>query len=171
MIKRKSNLLLALTLLFSFLLVACGNDAQGPNGSRESSLSQLESSIPQDSQGDSQSIQDSMVLDENGSYTTAQDVALYIHTYGHLPANFITKSEARALGWQGSEGNLWDVAPGMSIGGDFFGNYEELLPQGDWRECDIDYAGGYRGPQRIIYGKDGSIYYTQDHYESFTQLY
>ncbi len=105
------------------------------------------------------------------SYTTAEDVAEYIYLYGELPENFITKKEAGKMGWESSEGNLWEVAPGMSIGGDYFGNYEGLLPEGNYRECDINYDGGYRGAERIIYGDDGSVWYTDDHYESFTQLY
>lgn len=105
------------------------------------------------------------------SYTTAEDVAEYIYLYGELPENFITKKEAGKLGWESSEGNLWEVAPGMSIGGDHFGNYEGILPEGNYHECDINYDGGYRGAERIIFGDDGSVYYTDDHYETFTRLY
>ncbi len=105
------------------------------------------------------------------TYTTPEDVAEYLHLYGELPENFITKKEARNLGWESSEGNLWEVAPGMSIGGDYFGNYEGILPDGDYRECDVNFDGGYRGAERIIYDEDGSIYYTDDHYKTFTQLY
>lgn len=108
---------------------------------------------------------------EGGSYTTKEEVAFYIYTYGELPANFITKSEAQDLGWVSKEGNLQDVAPGMSIGGDRYGNYEQLLPDGKYKECDINYHGGYRGDERLVYSEDGYIYYTDDHYESFTQLY
>ena len=108
---------------------------------------------------------------EDGEYTSPEDVALYLHLYGHLPDNFITKNKARDLGWDSSAGNLWDVAPGKSIGGDRFGNYEGLLPDGDYRECDVNYTGGYRGAERLIYGEDGSVYYTNDHYKTFTQLY
>ena len=114
------------------------------------------------------------VLDENGSYSSMQEVADYIHTFGKLPPNFITKNKARDLGWESSEGNLWEVAPGMSIGGDRFGNYEGLLPEANgrkWTECDIDFDGGYRNDKRIVFSNDGLIYYTDDHYESFTQLY
>lgn len=113
-------------------------------------------------------------LDEHGSYTSKESVAAYIHTYGHLPENYITKNEAEKLGWNSKEGNLWEVAPGMSIGGSKFGNYEGLLPDRKGRkyyECDIDYEGGYRGAKRIIYSNDGLIFYTEDHYESFEQLY
>lgn len=111
---------------------------------------------------------------EDGTYTEKEEVALYIHLYEHLPDNYITKKEARSLGWESSEGNLWDVAPGKSIGGDYFGNYEGLLPEEEGRdyfECDIDYEGGYRNGKRIIYSDDGLIFYTEDHYESFEQLY
>ncbi len=110
-------------------------------------------------------------ISEDGSYTSKEDVALYIHTYGRLPSNFITKKEAKKLGWSG--GSLEEFAPGKCIGGDYFGNYEGLLPENkDYRECDIDTLGRKkRGPKRIIYSDDGYIYYTGDHYESFELLY
>lgn len=112
-------------------------------------------------------------LPEDGVYTTKDDVALYIHLYGHLPDNFITKDEARDLGWSG--GSLEPYAPGKSIGGSHFGNYEGLLPEADGRtytECDINTMGAdSRGAERIVFSNDGLIYYTNDHYESFTLLY
>lgn len=111
---------------------------------------------------------------EEGYYTSKEDVSCYIHMFAHLPDNFITKKEAEALGWDNKAGNLWEVAPGKSIGGGRFGNYEELLPDADGRkyyECDIDYDGGYRNEKRIVYSNDGLIFYTEDHYESFEQLY
>ena len=113
------------------------------------------------------------LLDPDGSYTTKEDVALYIHQYGHLPANFITKRDAEKLGWTG--GSLEPYAPGMCIGGSRFGNYEGLLPEAPGRtytECDIDTLGkNSRGAKRIVFSNDGLIYYTDDHYESFTLLY
>lgn len=111
------------------------------------------------------------LIDENGSYTSKDDVALYIHTYGHLPNNFITKNEARELGWEG--GSVEDYAPGCSIGGDRFGNYEGILPEGKkYTECDIDTLGrSSRGSRRIVFSNDGCIYYTDDHYETFEMLY
>ena len=112
-------------------------------------------------------------ISEDGVYTKKDEVALYIHTYGHLPDNFITKKEAQALGWDG--GKLEPYAPGKSIGGDYFGNYEEKLPKKKGRkyyECDIDTQGKKsRGAKRIVYSNDGLIYYTGDHYESFELLY
>ncbi len=110
-------------------------------------------------------------VDEDGEYTSPEDVAQYINLYHKLPSNYITKDEARALGWDSSSGNLQKVAPGKSIGGDRFGNYEGLLPQGKYFECDVNYSGGYRGGERLIYKTDGTVYYTNDHYESFQQLY
>ena len=113
------------------------------------------------------------LLREDGSYTAKEDVALYIHIYGCLPENFITKDEARDLGWEG--GGLEDYAPGKCIGGDRFGNYEGLLPDAEgrtWTECDIDTLGkDSRGAKRIVFSNDGLIYYTDDHYESFELLY
>ena len=110
-------------------------------------------------------------ISEDGSYTAKEDVALYIHTYGKLPQNFITKKQARELGWGG--GSLEPYAPGKCIGGDRFGNYEGLLPEGHiYTECDINTLGASsRGAERIIFSSDGLIYYTGDHYASFTLLY
>ena len=112
-------------------------------------------------------------LDEDGVYTTAEDVALYLHTYGRLPSNFITKAEAEKAGWPG--GSLEKYCPGKCIGGDRFGNREGLLPNAQgrvWYECDVNTLGAKsRGAERLVYSNDGLIYYSDDHYESFTRLY
>lgn len=112
-------------------------------------------------------------LDEEGDYTSSEDVALYIATYNHLPDNFMTKKEARELGWNG--GGLDDYAYGMCIGGDYFGNNEGLLPKAKGRvyhECDINTLHeNKRGAERIVYSNDGLVYYSDDHYETFTLLY
>ena len=111
---------------------------------------------------------------EQGQYTDKDRVALYIHTYGHLPDNYITKAEAQKLGWDNTLGNLRKVAPGKSIGGDRFGNYEGQLPKANKRkyfECDIDYKSGKRNAKRIVFSNDGLIFYTDDHYKTFQQLY
>lgn len=117
--------------------------------------------------------EDSTEPAEDGTYSSKGDVARYIHIYGHLPSNFITKKEAEKLGWQG--GSLEPYAPGKCIGGSHFGNYEGLLPEKDGRtytECDIDTLGAdKRGAKRIVFSNDGLIYYTEDHYESFELLY
>jgi ribonuclease len=116
----------------------------------------------------------SINVEENGNYTSKDDVALYIHTYGKLPLNYITKAKAQEMGWDPEKGNLSDVLPGMSIGGSAFGNYEGNLPRATGRryfECDIDYEGGYRGAKRLMYSNDGLVFYTEDHYKTFEQLY
>lgn len=117
--------------------------------------------------------EEELQIDENGAYTTKQEVAFYIYTYGHLPSNFITKKEAESLGWSG--GSLEPYAPGKCIGGNRFGNYEGILPEKEGRqytECDIDTLGAEkRGAKRIVFSNDGLIYYTEDHYETFELLY
>ena len=111
---------------------------------------------------------------EDGVYTSKDEVALYIHAYGKLPSNYISKSEAKKLGWVANKGNLLSVCDGCSIGGDKFTNREGNLPKKDGRqyyECDIDYKGGTRNAKRIVYSNDGLIYYTGDHYNTFELLY
>lgn len=113
-------------------------------------------------------------VEEGNSYSSKDEVAEYLHKYKELPPNFITKKEAGALGWKSSDGNLWEVTDKASIGGDIFGNREGLLPKKKGRiyyECDINYQGGYRGAERIVFSNDGLIFYTSDHYESFEELY
>ena len=111
--------------------------------------------------------------DEDGAYDSKEELALYIHTYGHLPKNFVTKAEAEAAGWTG--GAVGKVLPGKAIGGNRYHNREGLLPTAKgrtWTECDVSSVGrSSRGPERIVFSNDGLIYYTPDHYESFELLY
>ncbi len=161
--------LLAL-LLFTPLGDLLGGDAVPAAPAAEQVLTLAPEEKPAGEGGEAQT---PASIDEDGEYTSAEDVALYIHTYGHLPSNFITKKEAEALGWTG--GSLEPYAPGKSIGGGYFGNYEGLLPSAKgrkWTECDINTRGARsRGAERIVFSNDGLIYYTADHYESFTLLY
>ena len=134
----------------------------------------IQETSPQNETQESAEIVTSNSVTEGQSYSTKDEVAAYIHEFNELPPNYLTKDEAEALGWDNSEGNLWEVTDGMSIGGDFFGNREGLLPKKSGRtyyEADIDYDGGYRGAERIVYSNDGLIFYSDDHYESFEQLY
>lgn len=153
-----------------------GNDTQSPvNNSNEGTGEEdrQEQEDQQDRQ-EPQEKQTELSIDENCTYTDPYLVAEYIHKYNKLPSNYLTKNEARELGWESDKGNLWEVTDEMSIGGDIFGNREGLLPKKDGRiyyECDVNYKGGYRGSERIVYSNDGLIFYTNDHYESFTQLY
>lgn len=141
-----------------FLLTACTSD-----GLIEESV-QTESSTP--------AVAETVIYEE--WYSSKEEVAEYIYLYEELPPNYLTKNEARELGWDNAKGNLWEVAEGMSIGGDYFGNREGLLPEEsgrDYYEADINYQGGYRNAERIVFSNDGLIYYTDDHYESFEHLY
>jgi len=161
--KRKWKYLLTAFLAAAGLLAGCAGEMP-QEGSQENFQTQKEEVQPQ-AQSE---------LSEEGSYTSKEEVAAYINLYGHLPDNFITKKEAKELSWVSQEGNLGEAAPGKSIGGDYFGNYEGKLPEKEGRsyyECDIDSSGGYRGAKRIVYSDDGLIYYTEDHYETFELLY
>lgn len=110
---------------------------------------------------------------QEGPVITPQAIAAYLFKHGELPDNFITKQEAQKLGWDSAKNYVSDVAPGKSIGGDRFGNYEKLLPDKPgrvWRECDCYYESGPRNAYRICYSNDGLVYYTDDHYKNFTQM-
>ena len=110
----------------------------------------------------------------DGPITDPQEIVNYLDQYGQLPDNFITKKQAKALGWDSSYNYVGDVAPGKSIGGDRFGNYEGQLPEKKgrtWYECDTGYKGKKRGATRLLFSSDGLYYYTDDHYNTFTQMY
>ena len=105
--------------------------------------------------------------------SSLSDVSKSVFKNGSLPDNFITKAEAKALGWNQKAGNLDAVAPGKSIGGDVFGNKEGLLPSAPgrtWFEADLNYSGGYRGGERLLYSNDGKLFYSGDHYKTFQQI-
>ena len=103
-------------------------------------------------------------------YYDVENVVLYLDTYGELPENYITKNEARDLGWNG--GSVENYQDGAAIGGDRFGNREGLLPDGSWVECDIDTEDeNSRGAKRLVFNlEDGLYYFTDDHYESFVEV-
>lgn len=170
-----SAYLLALMMLAA-LFTGCLSAPAEQAGGDVPAVSPVESSADpaaESSAAPAEEDSDAPVIDQYGSYTTKEDVALYIHTYGCLPQNFITKDQVRQAGWNG--GSLEPYCPGMCIGGDSFGNREGLLPKAQgrsWTECDINTLGAdSRGAERIVFSNDGLIYYTGDHYESFTLLY
>lgn len=156
--KKKTPIWLSVLLLVAVILIN-GMGGEAPE----------EPTYPADATGYVENVE----IDEEGWYYSADEVALYLHLYGHLPDNFITKSEAASLGWEG--GSVEPYAPDHVIGGDKFGNREGLLPDAKGRyyyECDIDTLGeDSRGAKRIVFSNDGLIYYTEDHYESFELLY
>lgn len=109
---------------------------------------------------------------EGNYYYDLENVVLYLYLYDELPPNYITKNEAEALGWSG--GSVERYQDGAAIGGDRFGNREELLPAANGRkytECDIDTLGASsRGAKRLVFSNDGLYFYTDDHYESFDEV-
>lgn len=166
--KRILSLALSFLMLLSlFTFVSC--DEQTVSDAADIALAIIDSN-PENT---AEQTEPAPAIDENGSYDDKENVALYIHTYGKLPQNYITKAEAEDLGWEG--GSVERYAEGKCIGGSKFGNYEDLLPKKSGRqyyECDIDTLGeDSRGAKRIVYSNDGLIYYTDDHYESFELLY
>lgn len=108
-------------------------------------------------------------ISENSSYYKKDDVIDYLKEYEKLPPNYLTKKEAKKLGWIPKKGNLWDVTNKGVIGGDYFGNFEKNLPDANYKECDVNYEGGKRGPERLVFDENFNIYYTNDHYNSFSK--
>ena len=164
-----------LSLFFAFCITvgisSCFNTQQNSTPVEEH---KIDSFFLQVEKQKKDTVKETAQIDEFGVYTDKKNVSLYIHTFNRLPDNYITKAEAQKLGWDNQKGNLADVAPGKSIGGDRFGNYEGLLPKDKqlrYFECDIDYKKGKRNAKRIIYSNQGTIYYTKDHYKTFEQLY
>lgn len=196
MLKRLSALLLALS--WTLALTACGQLSGAaplptqPDSAPSASLAESPDPTPpaQTDQGPETAAPASQApesappaetqepeapsLSEDGRYSSKEEVALYIHLYGRLPGNYLTKREAEALGWSGGSVERY-AGEGAAIGGSRFGNYEGLLPDKEGRtytECDIDTVGSSsRGPKRIIFSNDGLVYYTGDHYQSFELLY
>ena len=145
-----------------------------PDGNQAPSNQELSGNEAEGNRPDGKSDEGNASVDEDGWYTSKEEVALYIHLYGDLPDNYVTKDEAEDAGWSG--GNVeYYTGEGTAIGGSRFGNREGLLPKEQGRtytECDIDTVGeNSRGAKRIVFSNDGLVYYTDDHYESFELLY
>ena len=184
--KKLLTLFLALALCLG-LLSGCGLDSAAV----ESALDDVIAAVTEDAftfqeesvdpvPVDTESADESPADDETNAdlpvygdyYYDLVNVVLYLDLYDELPPNYITKNEARDLGWEG--GSMEDYLEGAAIGGDTFGNREGLLPKADGRtytECDIDTDGyGSRGARRLVFSNDGLYFYTADHYETFDQV-
>ena len=176
-----------LALLLALLLALCGCTVRDTVQIVESSVTTLqeladaalseETEAPEAGEQvvtaeDPEATQTADTVDEHGYYYDAEHVVLYLDAYGHLPENYITKSDARALGWEG--GSVEAYQEGAAIGGDRFGNREGLLPEEPGRtytEFDTNPLGAdSRGAERLIFSNDGLYFYTSDHYASFTEL-
>ncbi len=97
----------------------------------------------------------------------------FLKIYGRLPENYLSKTEAEAKGWNNKKGNLHELAPNSSIGGMLYRNTNNKLPNKPfriWYEADINYLGGFRNKQRILYSNDGLLFITYDHYKTFYEI-
>ena len=104
--------------------------------------------------------------------TNDELVVKYLKEHGELPDYYITKSEAKSLGWVPSKGNLCEVAPGKAIGGDIWTNRQKSLPTKSGRkyfEADLNYNCGNRNADRVVFSNDGLVFVTFDHYRSFEE--
>ena len=104
--------------------------------------------------------------------TNDEIVVKYLKEHGELPDYYITKSEAKSLGWVPSKGNLCEVAPGRAIGGDIWTNRQKSLPTKSGRkyfEADLNYHCGNRNADRVVFSNDGLVFVTFDHYRSFEE--
>ncbi len=167
-------ILLALVLIYAFLPEGGNDAAVDISGAADTVMEAVIDTVADSGDKDSEAqTEPEAAIDYDGYYYSKDEVALYIHTYGCLPQNFVTKDEAEDAGWSG--GPVEKYLPGMAIGGDRFGNREGLLPDApgrSWTECDINTLGASgRGAERIVFSNDGLVYYTSDHYESFELLY
>lgn len=171
--RNRGLLLLAMLLVVSLLLSCCSASAletakRNRNRSKPTAtpvVSETASPAPEAQAAPER---------EPGPRDEAQRIADYLFENGRLPDSFLTKKEAQALGWDSRFNYVSDVAPGMSIGGDYFGNYEGQLPKVKGRryyEADCFYTGGKRNAYRIIYSDDGHVWYTGDHYQTFEELF
>ena len=180
--KKKLYILIALLVVLALLAVTERSESAAPVVDEslqlvedvvEEAVEEVADIVEETAEPEAEPEEEAPLLDEHGTYDSKEDVALFIHLYGRLPDNYMSKKEAEKLGWEG--GSLERYAPGMCIGGSRFGNYEGLLPEAKGRtytECDIDTLGANsRGAKRIVFSNDGLIYYTDDHYESFELLY
>ena len=166
--------IIAILLLLSYRLKGNENATANNEASNITGTVVKEKALVVTNEGTEENVAEdasNVILDEDGRYYDYESVILYLDTYGKLPSNYITKSKAKKLGWEG--GSVDDYFPGGAIGGGKFGNNEGLLPSGDgiqYYECDIDTNGkSSRGAKRVVYSNEPKYYYTTDHYESFTR--
>lgn len=163
----------SVTTLQELADAALSDETEAPESGDQFVTAESPEEAPQDEAAPADEVSETAdTVGEHTYYYDVDHVVLYLDTYGHLPENYITKDEARALGWEG--GSVEVYQEGAAIGGDRFGNREGLLPEQTGRsytECDINTDGAdSRGAERLIFSNDGLYFYTSDHYASFTEL-
>ena len=152
----------------------CGNIICAPPSSSDSKKISSSSTVKSSSSEKSKTILEA--VQESGKYTTRDSVAAYLCKFDKLPTNYVTQNEGKSLyeSKTGKAFDKWNFNPwttiGVMIGGDKFANNEGLLPKGTYHEADIDYSAKNRGTKRLVYQSDCVIYYTADHYKSFSKL-
>ena len=169
------NLKISFAFLFSAFLVACSTPTVSSDDSDEiERISSDSEKTTSSSSVATKSIYEA--VEESGLYTTKDSVAAYLCKFDKLPSNYVGKNEGKSL-YESKTGNSfskWNFNPwttiGVMIGGDVFENREGLLPNGSYREADVNYSAKNRGTKRLIYQSDCIIYYTADHYETFSKL-
>lgn len=166
---RPARLALAALALAGILAIAgCAGSSQTSTSGAESGGAQGAAlSLDWQVGGREQAVE----VEEGAYYYDVEHVVTYLALLDELPENYLTKDEARGLGWEG--GTPERYREGSAIGGDRFGNYEGVLPSGggvSYRECDIDTDGASgRGAKRLIWSSDDRYFYSEDHYESFVE--
>ena len=163
----------SVTTLQELADAALSDETEAPESGDQFVTAESPEEAPQDEAAPADEVSETTdTVGEHTYYYDVDHVVLYLDTYGHLPENYITKDEARALGWEG--GSVEVYQEGAAIGGDRFGNREGLLPEQtdrSYTECDINTDGAdSRGAERLIFSNDGLYFYTSDHYASFTEL-
>ena len=169
--RSKIAALIALLLALVLVLGSCGADTTAKKKKQENAQP---TAVVTEAPAATAAPEATEAPEETGPIIEPQAIADYIFEHGELPPNFITKKEAQALGWDSSWNYVSDVAPGMSIGGDYYGNYERLLPKVENRlyyEADCFYHGGKRNQYRIVFSNDCHVWYTEDHYQTFIELF
>ena len=159
----------------------CGNIICAPPSSTDSKKISSSSTVKSSSSEKSKTILEA--VQESGKYTTRDSVAAYLCKFDKLPSNYVSKNDGQNL-YESKTGKTfekWNFNPwttiGVMIGGDKFNNYASnasnyhaTLPEGSYREADVEYSAKNRGTKRLVYQSDCVIYYTADHYESFSKL-
>ncbi len=159
----------------------CGNIICAPPSSSDSKKISSSSTVKSSSSEKSKTILEA--VQESGKYTTRDSVAAYLCKFDKLPSNYVSKNDGQNL-YESKTGKTfekWNFNPwttiGVMIGGDKFNNYASnasnyhaTLPEGSYREADVEYSAKNRGTKRLVYQSDCVIYYTADHYESFSKL-